>query len=318
MHDRHPLSAMCGDMSQAEYDELIASIEADSSNVAVTVYDGQVLDGWHRFTACRVAGVTPRFVEYDGDDPRSHVIRENVLRRHLGKAQRAAVVVRIRDWRPLGMQPGQSRGESGRLTAPGVSNDIPGETLPATTAQMAAEAGVSVPTINRAKAAVRREERTKDAGLAEHVKDGTLTAEQADDIVEAGLETSVLAGTTTPEDAADQAAGERAAARPLTRLAKAISDAGALRVELGEARRRIDDLGAKVDFYEGEDSEHAHEREAMFTRQQAMISALRSSVAELTTKHADLLGAHKGALRRLKKLDGQSREIRTRGPAFAL
>ena len=149
-----------------------------------------------------------------------------------------------------------------------------------------------------AKPSTKRERKVEEAGLTGHVEAGTLTAEQADDIVAAGLETSVLAGTTTPAAAADHAAAEREAARPPTRREKAASELATLRAELADANARIDELVAAAEFRTAEGSEHAHEREAMFTRQQATISALRSSVAELTTKHADLLGAHKGPLRR--------------------
>ena len=303
---RHPLSAMCGDMSQPEYDELIASIEADSSNVVVMVYDGQVLDGWHRFTACRVAGVTPRFVEFDGDDPRGHVIRENVLRRHLDKAQRAAIVVRIRGWRPHGMQPGQSRDESGRLTEPDPPNGGSGDPPPATTAEMAAEAGVGSRTIERAKAVVRRDERRdkriKDAGLTPHVDTGQVTVEQADDIISTGLNTPVLAGTLTPKDAAKHAASDLAEQREPPEATPVTEPVDVL----AAAKQRIDDLEDENTMLLAQSSEQEHERHQTFKQLQAVNGALRSSVHECQTKYVDLQRSHRGAIKRIKELEGQS------------
>ena len=54
-------------------------------------YQGKILDGRNREKACAIAGVTPRYEEYSGDDPIGFVISMNMKRRHLTVSQRAAI-----------------------------------------------------------------------------------------------------------------------------------------------------------------------------------------------------------------------------------
>ncbi len=51
--------------------------------------EGRVLDGRNRLAACKMAGVKPTFVTYDGDDPEGEAWSRNVRHRHLSKAQLA-------------------------------------------------------------------------------------------------------------------------------------------------------------------------------------------------------------------------------------
>jgi DNA modification methylase len=55
------------------------------------MYEGKLLDGRNRWEACALAGVEPRFTEFDGDDPIGWVVSQNLVRRHLNASQRAVV-----------------------------------------------------------------------------------------------------------------------------------------------------------------------------------------------------------------------------------
>jgi hypothetical protein len=57
---------------------------------------GEILDGKLRLLACEMAGIEPRFVIYEGNDPVGFTISQNALRRHMTKAQLAFVLAQLR------------------------------------------------------------------------------------------------------------------------------------------------------------------------------------------------------------------------------
>jgi site-specific DNA-methyltransferase (adenine-specific) len=62
----------------------------------VVLFEGQVLDGRSRLAACKIAGVKPRFVEWDGRGSATEwVLSQNLFRRHLTSSQRAAVAFQM-------------------------------------------------------------------------------------------------------------------------------------------------------------------------------------------------------------------------------
>jgi hypothetical protein len=65
----------------------------------VTIPDGQIIDGRHRWRACMETHTQPRYQVYHGN-PWTYVISANLHRRHLNTSQRAMVVARIADRKP--------------------------------------------------------------------------------------------------------------------------------------------------------------------------------------------------------------------------
>jgi site-specific DNA-methyltransferase (adenine-specific) len=56
------------------------------------LFDGLVLDGRNRLAACKIAGVAPRFTQWQGEgSPVEWVVSQNLFRRHLTSSQRAVV-----------------------------------------------------------------------------------------------------------------------------------------------------------------------------------------------------------------------------------
>lgn len=55
--------------------------------------DGVLLDGRNRIRACQIAGVKPRFREYDGTDEVGFIVSLNLRRRHLNEDERAFLAV---------------------------------------------------------------------------------------------------------------------------------------------------------------------------------------------------------------------------------
>lgn len=134
-YGQHPLSAAFPAMTPEEFQELKDSIEAIGVQNPITVADGMVIDGWHRYSACTQLGMACPVVELaPGIDPRDFVIAQNQARRHVTKAQLAMAVTAVYQWKPHGDQ-------RSTLNVDRVKS----------TAEMASVAGVHANTITQAK-----------------------------------------------------------------------------------------------------------------------------------------------------------------------
>jgi hypothetical protein len=65
----HPLADVLPLIEVAEFDRLVADISEHGLLNPITTYEGKILDGRNRARASDTAGVTPRYVEFDGKDP---------------------------------------------------------------------------------------------------------------------------------------------------------------------------------------------------------------------------------------------------------
>lgn len=142
--ERHPLSAAWTDMPEKERAALREDIRKRGVLEPITLLDGKVLDGWHRYTAARE--IDPGFevptVELADRDPAHYVISRNLHRRHLTAAQRAVCVLQVRGWKG-----------DGRPSADGAGRaEQAGER---TNRQLAEEAGCSVSVISAVKRQIR-------------------------------------------------------------------------------------------------------------------------------------------------------------------
>lgn len=147
-------------MQADDFAALVADIRANGQREPVTVLDGMVLDGWHRYQACMQIGIEPqKFTFAANKDPVAFVLSENLHRRHLTPSQRAAAVVACTEWVPAHRQ-----------------KKVEAASTLSTNETLAKAAGTTVRTITDAKTAHK-------AGLGEVVKEGALTAEQAAAVV---------------------------------------------------------------------------------------------------------------------------------------
>lgn len=87
----HPIANLFPLLTGAALKELAADIKDCGLEIPIVLYEDQILDGRNRFAACKIAGVDPRFVEYEGSDPIAHVVSLNLHRRHLNESQRGMV-----------------------------------------------------------------------------------------------------------------------------------------------------------------------------------------------------------------------------------
>lgn len=92
----HPYADLFPMMTSAELDALAADVAEHGLRHPVVRYQGLILDGRNRLLACEKAGVTPTFVDHEGDGASALalVISLNVQRRDMTAAQRAITAAR--------------------------------------------------------------------------------------------------------------------------------------------------------------------------------------------------------------------------------
>ena len=106
--ERHELSALFGDMSALEFSELKADVEKNGfAQQRVYVYEGKILDGWHRYQVAVNLGRVDEleFVELgDIANPLGFAMGINYFRRHMSASHRAAVkaLAHESEWYDLG------------------------------------------------------------------------------------------------------------------------------------------------------------------------------------------------------------------------
>ena len=94
---RHPLSEAFLDMEESCFEAMLADMKQHGYDPKqqVFLFEGKVLDGWHRFRAAVMTNQVPTFDTYKGDDPLGFVIRRNLTRRHLDASQRGLIAGRL-------------------------------------------------------------------------------------------------------------------------------------------------------------------------------------------------------------------------------
>lgn len=163
-YSQHPLSAAFPAMSEDDFRALVADIRQHGQRDPASLYDGMVVDGWHRYMACEELGIPCRFEAFSGVDAVAFVRSKNQHRRHYQKSQQAAIEVSLTTWAEA------HRPKKGEAASPFSTNK-----------EMATRAGTTERTIQHAK-------RAHEAGLGDAVRDGKLSAERAAVIAKADPE----------------------------------------------------------------------------------------------------------------------------------
>lgn len=91
----HALAELIPEMAEDEYIKLKDDIAERGLMEPVVLYEGQILDGRHRYRACREVGRGVDFTEYTGDDAAGYVVALNVHRRHLTASQKAVIALEV-------------------------------------------------------------------------------------------------------------------------------------------------------------------------------------------------------------------------------
>lgn len=87
----HPASGIFPEMPPAEFRALVDDIDSNGLREPIVLYEGKILDGNHRYRACKELGITPRTKVWFGKGlPVDFVVSLNLKRRHLTPGQRTA------------------------------------------------------------------------------------------------------------------------------------------------------------------------------------------------------------------------------------
>lgn len=161
-YKQHPLSSAFPAMTDNEFQELRDSIEVNGVLNAITIYQGMVIDGWHRYKAANELGIDCPETELDESiDPKDFVLAQNKNRRHITIAQLAVATAQVYQWRDVG------RPENTALSA-----ELK------TSAELAEISGASERTIRQAKSVLKNaSEEVKEA-----VKSGKIGLSKAEAI----------------------------------------------------------------------------------------------------------------------------------------
>ena len=100
---QHPLAKRFRPFTSAELRRLRDSVTRLGILEPVTILDGMVLDGWHRFSVARELGVDCPTTEYSGsaEDIELWLSAKNEARRHLGDLQFAIMIANSRESQKL-------------------------------------------------------------------------------------------------------------------------------------------------------------------------------------------------------------------------
>lgn len=156
-YDLHHLCTIFPRLTGTELEELANDIKINGLLTPIVLHDGAILDGGNRYEACKKAGVEPKFIDYDGDDPAGYVLSVNMYRRHMSLSQFATITALAQDWRKAHSHGGDRK------------SSAHGEHL-ASTAARAEQSGASVATQRRADAVAKA-----DADLALEVAHGSVS-----------------------------------------------------------------------------------------------------------------------------------------------
>lgn len=102
MYQQHPLSAAFPAIGADDFQALKDSIENIGVQNPITLFEGMVIDGWHRYTAANDLGMECPSVELGDVDPRDFVLAQNKARRHVTQAQLAMATTAVYAWAPAG------------------------------------------------------------------------------------------------------------------------------------------------------------------------------------------------------------------------
>ena len=91
----HPLAEIFPLINEDSFVALKGDIAAHGLHEPIWLYEGQILDGRHRYRACRELGLDCPTQPYTGDDPLGFMLSMNLQRRHLNESQRAMVAAKI-------------------------------------------------------------------------------------------------------------------------------------------------------------------------------------------------------------------------------
>lgn len=194
---RHELGAVFHDMSISEFASLKRDIQNNGQLHPIILYQGKILDGWHRFRACCDLDIDPRSEPLPaGADPLHYSLSTNVERRQSKPSQLTIALVEI--W--IAQELAEMSNEEGRSASPlsaalaSISSKVK-----LTKATLAKFAGVSERLVQQARRVVI----DGAPKIVAAVKAGSLSLERAVQMVKTPIENQQEALEAHRETAAE-------------------------------------------------------------------------------------------------------------------
>jgi ParB-like chromosome segregation protein Spo0J len=94
-YEGHPHAGVFPRLEGYPFEVLCEDIKTNGLQEPIVLFEGKILDGRNRYSACRREGVEVRTREYMGNDPLGFVLSANLHRRHLNESQRALIGAEI-------------------------------------------------------------------------------------------------------------------------------------------------------------------------------------------------------------------------------
>lgn len=111
-YERHYFSSCWPDITGEEYEHLKDSIYVSGLRDAITLYEGQILDGWNRYRACNDMVMPAHYVEFEGTpEEAEQFVQDKHNRRSLTLTQRLTCIGLMRQ-RPSVGRPKNTEGPS--------------------------------------------------------------------------------------------------------------------------------------------------------------------------------------------------------------
>lgn len=94
-YEIHEWAKLFPKMTDDEYNNLADDIVINGLYDAIMIYQNKIVDGTHRYQACKKAGIEPKVTEWTGTEEEllKYIFSKNFNRRHLDASQKAMVVV---------------------------------------------------------------------------------------------------------------------------------------------------------------------------------------------------------------------------------
>ena len=128
----HEIATLFPAMAEVDVDDLQESIRKEGQLEDILLFEGKILDGRHRYEACKNLGVEPRTRDFEGtaEEAFAHSVALNLSRRHLTTVQRAAAGAGIKDYhaRLLGAPAEDSDSAEADAPAEEASASVPDDT----------------------------------------------------------------------------------------------------------------------------------------------------------------------------------------------
>jgi len=204
----HKYCSMIPPMSKTEFSKLRDSISRDGLLVPIVMLGDEILDGRHRYQACKELDIEPITEQYSGVNPFNYAVSLNATRRHLTQSQRAMLAASIATLK---------KGELGN------GRKLEGQICPPTIKQASETLSISTSAIKTAK----NIKENAPASIIKSIEAGTITLNAASKIIK-NIEPELLEKATPLElDAMSKQLSESIN----TKISKIVSLAKQLRTE---------------------------------------------------------------------------------------